>query len=176
VLTIASGVAQHVRLNGELLRSRLVRHSERKTIAVSVLSMPSAGEQWQILVHGFRSAIADDVGAGLARLLTCDFSTTGDSERVASEIVLMDTLATYYDYLITIVCGIPSITLTGTPTDWRSIRERIDVIAELDLGFWTTSLASELKPTTKRRPALFEEISTESPAQIPVLGRVSSRS
>jgi hypothetical protein len=140
-LTIASGVAQHVRLHGEGLRSRLIRHAGRKTLEVSVPAMPSAVGEWQTIVHGFRGAIADDVGAGLARLLTCDFSTTGDVERTASEIVLMDALATYYDYAVTIICGIPSITLTGTTTDWRSIRERIRILAELDLGFWTTSLA-----------------------------------
>jgi hypothetical protein len=38
------------------------------------------------------------------------------------------------------VCGIPSITLTGTPADWRRIRERVDVIAELGLERWCRSL------------------------------------
>jgi hypothetical protein len=38
------------------------------------------------------------------------------------------------------VCGIPEITLTGTVDDWRKIRERIDVIAELDLEQWCKSL------------------------------------
>lgn len=38
------------------------------------------------------------------------------------------------------VCGIPEITLLGEIEDWKRIRERIDVIAELDLEFWTASL------------------------------------
>jgi fructose-1,6-bisphosphatase/inositol monophosphatase family enzyme len=37
--------------------------------------------------------------------------------------------------------GIPSITLTGTVADWQQIRERVDVIAELDLAAWCRSLA-----------------------------------
>lgn len=39
-----------------------------------------------------------------------------------------------------VVCGIPEITLLGTAEDWRRIRERLDVIAELDLALWCQSL------------------------------------
>jgi hypothetical protein len=86
-------------------------------------------------------AVADLVGEGRARLLTCNFSTTTLEAAVASEIVLMDVYAPYFAYDVLCVCGIPEITLLGTADDWRAIRQRIDVIAELDLGFWTKSLA-----------------------------------
>ena len=53
----------------------------------------------------------------------------------------MDAFSPYYEYAVMCVCGIPEITLRGTPADWRAIRARVDVLAELDLGFWTASLA-----------------------------------
>src|SRR6266436_2509116 len=46
----------------------------------------------------------------------------------------------YEKYWMTFTCGIPAITLTGTPADWRRIRERVDVIAELGLERWCRSL------------------------------------
>jgi hypothetical protein len=139
-LTIAQGVAHHVRLHAEALRSRLVRHDGCKMLTVRFDTIPDTAADWAAIIEAFRGLIADDLGAGLARLMTCDFSTSGLAERVASEIVLMDAASSYYDYTVACVCGIPEITLTGTAADWRAIRARIDVIAELDLGWWTASL------------------------------------
>ncbi|MBS2017551.1 MAG: DUF4419 domain-containing protein [Deltaproteobacteria bacterium] len=141
-LTIAQGVAQHVRIHASRLRSRLVRHEGRKKLQVSwggpfPTDAPSIAE----IVTRLRAALAAEIGDGRARLLACDFSTTTDVERTASEILLLDAFSPYFDYLLMCVCGIPEVTLTGTVDDWRSIRARVDVIAELELGWWATSLA-----------------------------------
>lgn len=60
---------------------------------------------------------------------------------MASEVVLLDAMSPYFDFRMTCICGIPRITLTGTPADWYAIRARIDVLAELDLVSWCASLA-----------------------------------
>jgi hypothetical protein len=140
-LTIAQGVALHVRLHAEELRGRLVRHQGRERLTVTSPSVPSTAEEWASVVAGFRSRVAELVGDGRARLLMCDFSTTTPEARAASEIVLMDVYSPYCDYELMCICGIPEITLLGTAEDWRAIRRRIDVIAELDLEHWTRSLA-----------------------------------
>jgi hypothetical protein len=141
-LTIAQGVAQHVRLYAEELRPRLVRHHGTKTLEVVWNgTMPSDRASWSIIAARFRDAVADQIGDGRARLFECDFSTSTDVERVASRIVLMDAYAPYFDYVLACVCGIPEVTLQGTVDDWKKIRDRIDIIAELDLGVWARSLA-----------------------------------
>ena len=80
-------------------------------------------------ISGFREQLREAVGPGLPRLLSCDFSTSTDVERMAGDVVLMDTLSPYFDFVMACLCGIPRITLLGTPEDWRSIRARLDVIA-----------------------------------------------
>lgn len=141
-LTIAQGVAQHVRLHADRLRDRLVRHSGRKQLVVSLETpFPEDAAGIGAAIDLMRGALADEVGAGRARLFTCDFSTSGEVERVASEIVLLDAFSPYYDLVFTCVCGIPELTVTGTPDDWRAMRRRLDVISELELGWWTPSLA-----------------------------------
>lgn len=142
-LTIAQGVARHVRLNADTLRGRLVRHEGRQRIEISwpEASFPSEPDAIARLVAQLRGALAERVGDGRARLFTCDFSTSGEVDRTASEIVLLDAFSPYYDYFVACICGIPEITLLGTPDDWRAIRARVDVITELDLGWWTRSLA-----------------------------------
>lgn len=141
-LTILSGLAQHVKLNAEALRPRLVRHQGKRELKVTLSeSLELNPAAIRDAVTGFRTAIAREIGQGPAALLTCDFSTTSDVERAASEILLMDTYAPYFDFSVACVCGIPEITLLGVTKDWREIRERIDLLAELDLEWWTSSLA-----------------------------------
>ncbi|WAS95675.1 DUF4419 domain-containing protein [Nannocystis punicea] len=141
-LTIAQGVAQHVRRSAEVLRPRLVRHAGKKQLSIDVDGpMPADPAAWASVVAAFRGRLADELGEGRARLLECDFSTSTEVELVASQIALMDVYSAYFDFYIYCVCGIPEITLLGTPDDWRRIRQRIDVLAELDLEFWTRSLA-----------------------------------
>ena len=141
-LTVAEGFAQHVRKNAAALRSRLVAHQGNERIEVAWDGpMPSDAAGWTAAVELFRNALTAHIGDGRARLLECDFSTTGEVERTASRIVLMDAYSPYFDYFIICVCGIPSITLLGTVDDWRRIRARIHVLDEFDCGFWTASLA-----------------------------------
>jgi hypothetical protein len=140
-LTIAQGIAQHVRLNAEALRPRLVRHDGRARLSVTWDgAMPEDAASWTALVAALRSELAAQIGDGRARLFECDFSTSTDVERVASQVVMLDAYAPYFSYWMTCACGIPAITLTGTPADWRRIRERVDVIAELGLERWCRSL------------------------------------
>src|SRR5690349_947659 len=75
-LTIAQGVAQHVRLNAEALRPRLVRHTGRITLTVDFVGAPSTEDDWAHVVRAFRERLGDLVGDGRARLFACDFSTT----------------------------------------------------------------------------------------------------
>lgn len=139
-LTIAHGVARHVHLNAETLRRRLVRHDGRERITLEVSELPDSGADWGEVVEAFRDALADRIGDGPARLFECDFSTSTEVERLAGRVVLMDAYTPFYDYQLECICGIPWVRLEGTVEDWRRIRERVDVLAELDLETWARSL------------------------------------
>lgn len=61
-----------------------------------------------------------EVGGHLVETLTCNFSTTTSLEKTVSEITIMETVKSYFEFItIMIVCGIPEITLEGTPQDWK---------------------------------------------------------
>ncbi|MFP2931565.1 DUF4419 domain-containing protein [Pyxidicoccus sp. 3LG] len=162
-LTIAHGFAQHVRLNAKALRSRLVRHEGRKMLKVVVTSLPEDDAGFKALLTTFREKLREELGPGMPRLLSCDFSTSTDIERMAGDVVLMDVMSPFFDYGMECVCGIPRVTLLGTPEDWRAIRRRIDVIAEFDLEWWTSSLvpiADEFVRASEEQPdiELWKEI------------------
>jgi hypothetical protein len=162
-LTLAQGLAQHVRLNSETLRPRFVRHAGKKVLTVQVDGPPADEERIQHVLSSFRGLLSHELGPGLPRLLSCDFSTSTDVERMAGDVVLMDVMSPYFDYAVECICGIPRVTLLGTPEDWRAIRRRIDVMAELDLEWWTSSLipiADELIRASEGQPdrALWQEL------------------
>jgi hypothetical protein len=138
-LTIAQGVAQHVRLHAEELRPRLVAHAGRKRLTVSHGGgMPVGAEAWGQVVAQLSGQLEAEISG---ELFACDFSTSTEVERVAGRIALLDAYSPYFSFWLRCVCGIPSVTLTGTPRDWERIRERVDALAGFGLENWRRSLA-----------------------------------
>jgi hypothetical protein len=76
-----------------------------------------AGQAGHLPRHGLKHRVG----------LTCSFSTTTPASRTASQLVLMDTFQRYFDYEVVCICGIPEITLAGTPEDFRDSRRRVEV-------------------------------------------------
>lgn len=137
---LAQGFAHHVNLNAERLRKRFVRHEGKLKLVVErpdfVLGQLNP---WPEAFAAFSDQIGQHVGK-LHDLVVGEFSTTGPIERAASEVVLMEGFQGYFEYEMMCGCGIPSITLQGTPGDWRSVRERAAVLSEFDLEPWTRGL------------------------------------
>jgi hypothetical protein len=133
-MTIVQGLAQHIRLHAEELRTLLVEHTGRKRLTVTINGpVPADAQSWARIVEQL-AAMLDPALPG------CDFSTSTDVERTASRIVLLDAYSPYYSFWVWAVCGIPEITLTGTVEDWARIRSRIDEFDRFGLQSWTVSL------------------------------------
>lgn len=60
----------------------------------------------------------------------------------------------YFEYEIRLRCGIPSVTLEGTKSDWESILTRLDKLSQF--GEQTTAWAELLKPILKRFISAFD--------------------
>lgn len=134
--TIAQGFAAHVSLNAEALRHRFVRHEGKVKLVVTRTDFVLGRENpWPEAFAAFSSQIAEHVGK-VRDLVVADFSTTGPLERAATEVLLMDTFQAYFDYEMLAGCGIPRITLLGTPADWRSVRRRAQQLSEYGLDHW----------------------------------------
>lgn len=137
---LAQGFANHVNLNAEQLRDRFVRHSGKEKLVVCrpdfFLGQPNP---WPEAFEAFSEQVAEHVGK-LRDLVVADFSTTGPTERAATEVLLMDTFQAYFEYEMLAGCGISEVVLEGTADDWRSIRVRASVFAEYGLEEWTSVL------------------------------------
>lgn len=140
-LCIAQGFAQHVDLNAEKLRHHFVQHAGQHDITVvrNEFVKGSPANDWQGVFREFSDKIAEHIGKK-RDLVVADFSTTGPIEKAASEVVLMNAMQHYFKYTVQTMCGIPRVTLLGTPADWRNIRVRAAVLAEFGLEHWTKHL------------------------------------
>ncbi|WP_437298561.1 DUF4419 domain-containing protein [Sorangium sp. So ce426] len=140
-LCIAQGFGVHVNLHAEELRRRFVRHEGQKTLSIQrpAFVKGSPDNDWPGCFAEFSDYIAEHVGKA-RDLVVASFSTTGPVERAASEVVLMSAMQRYFRYEVVTWCGIPEITLLGTPEDWRAIRRRAEVLAEYGLTTWMRGL------------------------------------
>jgi Domain of unknown function (DUF4419) len=137
-LAIAQGFSHHVAANAETLRGRLVRHQGRRTLEATLDDLTPA--EFEQAISSFSSRIREATDPVLHETLVCDFSTTTPAIRTASEVALMDSFSSYFDYLLSCVCGIPKITLEGTLEDWQRIRARVEVLGTYGLEWWVSRL------------------------------------
>lgn len=140
-LCIAQAFAHHVDQNAEALRGRFVRHEGKADIIVirDEFRKGAPDNDWPGVFGEFSDAIAKHVGKQ-RDLVVADFSTTGPVERAASEVVLMAAMKNYFKYTVLTRCGIPRVTLLGTPADWTSIKQRATHLAEYGLETWIAAL------------------------------------
>jgi len=141
-LLICQGVAHHINANAEALRPKLVQHPGQLGIHLrrDDFHKGSPENPWPEVFGEFSAQIRTHIGP-MHDLFVPAFSTTGPVERAASEIVLLDSMQKYFTYKLgRVICGIPTITLEGTPADWRSIVERLHGFMALDLEWWLTPL------------------------------------
>lgn len=139
-LTLARGFALHVNEHAEELRGRFVSHAGREVLTVTRTDiLPGRNVPWGEVFEQFGDLVEERVGK-LRQFLRCDYSTTGPVERAASDLIVMETFKAYFEYVATFGCGIPSITLTGTVEDWKSIRNRAALFGEYGLETWSRAL------------------------------------
>lgn len=148
-LLISQGFAAHVNLNSEELRDKIVYHQGKKTLEVESprnLILETDKVNWDSIFGEFEKQIRSNTKNNIADIITADFSTTGITEKIASQITLMESVKSYFEYkVMTLGCGIPDITLTGTPDDWRKVREKAQSLKGYGLDWWIDQLDPILK-------------------------------
>lgn len=156
-LLINQGFARYVNAHSEELRSQLVKHTgEMDLIVKTDKDLLTEDADWEKLISDFSKQIETHTQGNIAKTITADFSTTNPTERIASEITLMETMKSYFEYIvIRLACGIPTITLEGTPKDWQRVLKKTKQLKKYGLDEWVeelTPILSEFVKAAKGRP------------------------
>ena len=157
---ICQGFAHWVNDNPEELRDLFVDHEGKIDLVVQSGKELLSGEaDWETIVDSFYVQICDNTKGNIADIMSAPFSTTGVNEHMVSQIALMETVKSYFDYIVIYLsCGIPSVTLKGTPDDWQSILDRTRKLRAYGIDWWVDDLepileefvkASKGKPNTE---------------------------
>ena len=147
-LLISQGFARHVNANSEKLRSQFVDYSGKISLVVTStdVRIEDPNAPWETIFPQFTRQIAKNTGRDLTDALSANFSTTTPAEKIASDITIMEAMKSYFIYILpSPLCGIPKITLLGTPEDWRKISDKTKQLAKYDLAWWTDELVPVLK-------------------------------
>jgi hypothetical protein len=141
-LTILQGLAQHVANHPESLRSRLVSHQTKIELVVDRDRLPQTSAEMMTATSAFLGLIEKHALPNKHFLLRTEFSTTTDVDRIAGAVVMMDAFSPYFDYVMRIICGIPSVILEGTTSDWELLTAKVRMLHEsdLDISWWTRHL------------------------------------
>ena len=141
-LLISQGFSRYVNAHSEEMRPLLVRHKGKMDLVVkSEEDLLSKKADWPKLMGDFASEISKNTKGDIAQTITADFTTTSPTERIASQITLMESVKTYFEYIaMRLSCGIPSITLKGTPEDWQQVLSKTRKLEAYGMNEWLKNL------------------------------------
>ncbi|MDD3036736.1 DUF4419 domain-containing protein [Bacteroides sp.] len=150
-LLISQGFTKHVKANQESMRKFFVDFKGKISLIVESgkpLSDPTIA--WGEILPKFTDQIRQHTGDELVELLSCNFSTTTSVEKIASEITIMETVKPYFEFIVIYVgCGIPEITLEGTPEDWEKVLDKAMKLKKYNLKWWISELEPLLQEFVK---------------------------
>ena len=139
-ILICQGFANHINNNNDKFRDQIVGFEGKRGLTIRLDTSPEM-TNWYDLIESFYAKLSDETNNNLADIMICDFSTSDKVDRLVSEVTLMETVKSYYDFIVIYsVCGIPSITLTGTVEDWIRVKEKIIELEKYDLTWWTKKI------------------------------------
>ena len=146
-LIISQGFSRYVNAHAEEMRYLFVSHEDKmELVVISNNDIFSPSADWEGVLNDFSTCIARETKGELADLMTANFTTTGITERIASQISLMDIVKEYFIYTnIAAACGIPSIELKGTPHDWQKVLDKARCLRKYKLEKWSDDLVAILQ-------------------------------
>lgn len=138
-ITIAQGFARIVNQEPESFRDKFVTHAGKQELRIirNSFTLGNPDNDWAGCFAEFSTAIRAQIGDTNHKLLVPNFSTTGDLERAVSDVVLMDTLQSYFQYRVSTLCGIPFVTLLGSTADWAELAQKTRALSQFgNLDWW----------------------------------------
>ena len=131
---ISQGFARYVDAHAEEMRDMIVSHDGKMDLAVQTdKDLLTEETDWEQILSDFTARIHENTKGDIAKTITADFSTTSVTERITSQITLMETMKNYFDFIVVyLACGIPNITLKGTPDDWQKVLDKTQQLEQIN--------------------------------------------
>jgi hypothetical protein len=129
---IMTQFAIYVENHAEHLREKFVAHEGKKNLTVYTDGTLLTTDYPSIVKHFIIQMKKYLKDPSIAEWAVPEFSTTTDDDRIVGAICLMAGTQNYFSYSYFMRCGLPQVTLLGTPEDWQQLRERTSRLLEFD--------------------------------------------
>ena len=147
-ILILQGYSRFMDKYSEKVRNEYVNFEGKKNISIKreeLVFEKATREDWKNIIGEFIEKIKENIGENIVKNLESNFSTTSDVTLVTSQITVMSAIKNYFVFeLMSMECGISSITLEGSLEDWHKIKSKIEFLSkkEFELTWWTDHLLS----------------------------------
>ncbi|KAI9763705.1 MAG: hypothetical protein M1840_009178 [Geoglossum simile] len=138
--SILTQLSLFINAHAKDVRSAFVAHQGQKDLEV-MSDTPDFDRLAKAMTLKLEKNIVDP---SLRKWIMPNFTTTTDTDKVVASVIMMGSLQKYFNYKISIRCGLPSVTLLGDKADWESILTKIERIPQLGSG--TADWYQQLKP------------------------------
>lgn len=124
----------YVNGHAEDLRDRFVDFKGKKTLVVEMEGTLFTADYAKFAHRMVHENIVHNIkDPSVVEWILPKFTTTTWTDQVTASVSLMSTLKAYFEYIGQLACGIPKVTLIGTPEDWKCLRVKVDRLLDYDL-------------------------------------------
>ncbi|RDX44374.1 hypothetical protein OH76DRAFT_1096705 [Lentinus brumalis] len=152
--SILSQLNFYINAHADELRQYFVAHEGKKKLTVSAVGTRYTvdfGDMARQMTLKIQDNVVDKT---LVDWILPNFTTTTVKDTTVCAILMMSSLKSYFDYHMTCMCGIPSVTLEGERADWEKLLARLDRLPEL--GEEPAVWARMLRPILTRFVSAFD--------------------
>jgi hypothetical protein len=151
---ILSQLNFYINANAEALRDYFVSHEGQKELEVTDVGNIHTIDVG-VLARRMTALIQENVkDPNLRDWIMPAFSTTTVTDRTTAAVLMMGSMQAYFSYKMSLMCGIPTVTLLGERADYEDILARLDKLPEL--GTETSIFADLLRPVMRNFIATFD--------------------
>ena len=124
----------YVNAHAEKLRAQFVDFEGKKTLTIF-----AGGTLYTVDFGGIANRMVDEQivknikDPAVVDWLLPRFSTTSPTDRVSASVTIMSSFQAYFEYHCFLKCGIPEVTLEGSPDDWKTLRAKLDRLPMYDV-------------------------------------------
>lgn len=151
----------YIRKNDEELRHMFVAHEGQKHLQIEVTGVATLLNVDYVKISLMMAKMIEDnvKDPSLRDWIMPNFTTTTKTDEVVASILMMSTLQNYFTYEVSLKCGLPSVTLLGEKSDWKSLARKAERI--VTFGNEARAFYGLLKPILSRFISSFNAPETE---------------
>ncbi|KAI1750411.1 hypothetical protein F4782DRAFT_250561 [Xylaria castorea] len=128
---ILTQLSFHINAHAEELRSLFVSHQGQKEVEVVDVGSINLADFGKMAILMTKEMEKHFANPEFRKWIMPDFSTTDHKDMVTAAVLMMGSMQKYFTYRMSMICGIPSVTLLGDRNDWVEIRRRLEFLPSL---------------------------------------------